>query len=187
MGSKVTVVGAFILEALTKLINAVGTINPGNVGTYEGGNMAMMKLVGLAPAEGLTLGLCRRFRSIVWAIIGGVCLLYFSRLKKTSQPHQSTDKKTESNMLEQETGHNDQSVPLSLKVAIVLANQPVSSLDLSDSALAEVGALPLVLRAIEATQRRRRSHHRRGRPGERRSRSATTWLGRASAFFCRVG
>ena len=148
MGSKVTVVGAFILEALTKLINAVGTINPGNVGTYEGGNMAMMKLVGLAPAEGLTLGLCRRFRSIVWAIIGGVCLLYFSRLKKTSQPHQSTDKKTESNMLEQETGQNDQSVPLSLKVAIVLANQPVSSLDLSDSALAEVGALPLVLRAI---------------------------------------
>ena len=71
VGSKVTVVGAFMLEALTKLINAVGTINPGNVGTYEGGNMAMMKLVGLAPAEGLTLGLCRRFRSIVWAIIGG--------------------------------------------------------------------------------------------------------------------
>ena len=37
---------------------------------------------------------------------------------------------------------------LPLKVAIVLANQPASSLDLSHSALAEVGALPLVLRAI---------------------------------------
>ena len=84
VGSKVTVTGALMLEALTKLINAVGTINPGNVGTYEGGNMAIVKLVGLAPAEGLTLGLCRRFRSIVWAIIGGICLLYFSRLKKTS-------------------------------------------------------------------------------------------------------
>ena len=148
VGSKVTLTGALMLEALTKLINAVGTINPGNVGTYEGGNMAIVKLVGLAPAEGLTLGLCRRFRSIVWAIIGGICLLYFSRLKKTSQPHQSMGKKTESNMLEQETGQNDESTALSLKVAIVLANQPASSLDLSHSALAQVGALPLVLRAI---------------------------------------
>ena len=148
VGSKVTLTGALMLEALTKLINAVGTINPGNVGTYEGGNMAIVKLVGLAPAEGLTLGLCRRFRSIVWAIIGGICLLYFSRLKKTSQPNQSMGKKTESNMLEQETGQNDESTALSLKVAIVLANQPASSLDLSHSALAEVGALPLVLRAI---------------------------------------
>ncbi len=148
VGSKVTLTGALMLEALTKLINAVGTINPGNVGTYEGGNMAIVKLVGLAPAEGLTLGLCRRFRSIVWAIIGGICLLYFSRLKKTSQPNQSMGKKTESNMLEQETGQSDESTALSLKVAVVLANQLASSLDLSHSALAEVGALPLVLRAI---------------------------------------
>ena len=148
MGAKVTFAGALMLEALTKLINAIGTVNPGNVGTYEGGNMAIVKLVGLDPAEGLTLGLCRRFRSIVWAIIGGICLLYFSRLKKTSQPHQSMGKKTESNMLEQETGQIAESAPLMLKVAIVLANQPASNLDLSHSALAEVGALPLVLRAI---------------------------------------
>ena len=53
VGSKVTLSGALMLEALTKLINAVGTINPGNVGTYEGGNMAIVKLVGLDPAEGL--------------------------------------------------------------------------------------------------------------------------------------
>ena len=148
IGTKVTFAGALMLEALTKLINAIGTVNPGNVGTYEGGNMAIVKLVGLAPAEGLTLGLCRRFRSIVWAIIGGICLLYFSRLKKTSQAHQNMGKKTESNMLEQETGQIAESTPLTLKVAVVLANQAASNLDLSHSALAEVGALPLVLRAI---------------------------------------
>jgi phosphatidylglycerophosphate synthase len=148
MGAKVTFAGALMLEALTKLINAIGTVNPGNVGTYEGGNMAIVKLVGLTGSAGLTLGLCRRFRSIVWAIIGGICLLYFSRLKKTSQPHQSMGKKTESNMLEQETGQIAESTPLTLKVAIVLANQAASNLDLSHSALAEVGALPLVLRAI---------------------------------------
>ena len=63
MGSKVSLAGALMLEALTKLINAVGTVNPGNVGTYEGGSMAIVKLVGLNATEGLTLGLCRRFRS----------------------------------------------------------------------------------------------------------------------------
>ncbi len=188
VGSKVTLMGALMLEALTKLINAVGTINPGNVGTYEGGNMAIVKLVGLAPAEGLTLGLCRRFRSIVWAIIGGICLLYFSRLKKTSKPHQSMGQKTESNMLQQETGQNDGSAPLSLKVAIVLANQPASSSDLSHSALAEVGALPLVLRAIVSA--RSAGADRvvvvvdpvNGAP-----RSATTWLGRGVCLHLSSG
>ena len=83
MGSKISLFGALMLEALTKLINAIGSINPGNVGTYEGGNMAIVKLVGLTGSAGLTLGLCRRFRSIVWAIIGGICLLYFSRSKRS--------------------------------------------------------------------------------------------------------
>ena len=148
MGSKVTVMGAFMLEALTKLINAVGSVNPGNVGTYEAGNMAIVKLVGLVPAEGLALGLCRRFRSIVWAVVGALCLVYLSRLKKAGQPHQRTGKRTESNMLQQETKQNVGSASLSSKVAIVLTNQPGSSLDFSHSALAEIGALPLVLRAI---------------------------------------
>ena len=104
MGSKVTVMGAFMLEALTKLINAVGSINPGNVGTYEGGNMAIVKVVGLAPAEGLTLGLCRRFRSIVWAIIGGICLLYYSRSNRKSQPREILGNQTESNVMSQQEG-----------------------------------------------------------------------------------
>ena len=147
MGSKVTVMGAFMLEALTKLINAVGSINPGNVGTYEGGNMAIVKVVGLAPAEGLTLGLCRRFRSIVWAIIGGICLLYYSRSNRKSQPRQILGNQTESNVMSQQEGTQtgDRSHAL-MKIAVVLANQVTT--DLSHSALAEVGALPLVLRAI---------------------------------------
>ena len=147
MGSKVTVMGAFMLEALTKLINAVGSINPGNVGTYEGGNMAIVKVVGLAPAEGLTLGLCRRFRSIVWAIIGGICLLYYSRSNRKSQPREILDNQTESNVMSQQEGTQtgDRSHAL-MSVAVILANQVTR--DLSHSALAEVGALPLVLRAI---------------------------------------
>lgn len=79
MGARVGIVGALILESLTKLINVVGALNPGNVGTYEGGNMLIGRLFRLSPTTGLTLALCRRFRSIFWAIIGGLCLLWYSR------------------------------------------------------------------------------------------------------------
>ena len=96
MGSKVAIVGALMLESLTKLINAIGGLIPGTVGAYEGGNMAIVKLVRLSAGEGLTLGLCRRFRGIVWAIVGGICLLYFSRSKRRLATVESLGKKTES-------------------------------------------------------------------------------------------
>ena len=86
MGFHVGVIGALILESLTKLINVVGALNPGNVGTYEGGNMLIGKLLGLSGGTGLTLALCRRVRSIFWAIIGGLCLLWFSQSKQQSKP-----------------------------------------------------------------------------------------------------
>jgi uncharacterized membrane protein YbhN (UPF0104 family) len=79
LGVQVSFVGALILESLTKLINVIGAINPGNLGTYEGGNMVIGKLVGLSGAQGLTLGLCRRFRAIFWAIVGAFCLVWYSR------------------------------------------------------------------------------------------------------------
>ena len=79
LGAHVSFVGALILESLTKLINVIGAVNPGNLGTYEGGNMVIGRLVGLTGAQGLTLGLCRRFRAIFWAIVGGICLAWYSR------------------------------------------------------------------------------------------------------------
>src|SRR5262249_19074683 len=39
MGTTVSFFGALAIEALTKLVNIAGTFNPGNIGTYEGGNM----------------------------------------------------------------------------------------------------------------------------------------------------
>ena len=148
MGSKGTVVGALMLESLTKLINAIGGLIPGTVGAYEGGNVAIVKLVGLGASEGLTLGLCRRFRGIFWAIVGGICLLYFSRSKRTLQKRESLGNEREFQMLTENVSPSEERSSAPLKVAIVLANEPASNLDLSHSALAEVGALPLVLRAI---------------------------------------
>ena len=79
MGAKTGLLGAFVLEAFTKLINVVGALNPGNFGTYEGGNMVLTRMLGIAGAAGLTLGLCRRVRSLFWKAMGFVCLVAMSR------------------------------------------------------------------------------------------------------------
>lgn len=79
LGTPVTPFTAFILESLTKLISVVGAVNPGNLGTYEGGNMVIGRLVHLSADQGLTLALCRRLRAVFWAIIGALCLIELSR------------------------------------------------------------------------------------------------------------
>jgi uncharacterized protein (TIRG00374 family) len=86
LGAHVSFVSALILESLTKLINVIGAVNPGNLGTYEGGNMVIGKLVGLNGAQGLTLGLCRRARAIFWAIVGAFCLAWYSRSNGLVKP-----------------------------------------------------------------------------------------------------
>lgn len=86
LGAHASFVSALVLEALTKLINVIGAVNPGNLGTYEGGNMVIGKLVGLNGAQGLTLGLCRRFRAIFWAIVGAICLACYSRSNAQANP-----------------------------------------------------------------------------------------------------
>ncbi len=72
-------VGAFVIEAFTKLVNVVGALNPGNIGTYEGGNLLVARLLGFPAAAGVTLALCRRARILFWAAIGAVCLAVWPR------------------------------------------------------------------------------------------------------------
>ena len=148
MGSRVSLLGALMLESLTKLINAIGGLIPGALGAYEGGNMAIAKLVGTSASGGLTLGLCRRFRGIVWAIVGGICLLYFSRSRRILQPNESLKNGMESNMSSEKMALSNEHSLGCQKVAVILASRSNSEGELSNSLLAKVGALPLVLRAI---------------------------------------
>jgi len=84
MGLKLGVFSALAIEALTKLLNAVGTFNPGNVGTYEGGNMLIVGMFRLSGTAGLTLALARRVRGIFWASVGSVCLLALSNRRPST-------------------------------------------------------------------------------------------------------
>jgi len=79
MRAKITLVGAFAMEGLTKVINLVGALNPGNLGTYEGGNMLIANMFGVTATTGLTLALCRRARSVFWAAVGAICMTVMKR------------------------------------------------------------------------------------------------------------
>jgi uncharacterized membrane protein YuzA (DUF378 family) len=83
MGAGFTVGAAFIVESLTKVINLVGALNPGNFGTYEGGSMLIAKMFGVTSTTGLTLALCRRVRTVFWAGVGAMCVIV---MKKAEAP-----------------------------------------------------------------------------------------------------
>ena len=85
MGARIAVVGAFVFEGLTKVINLVGALNPGNLGTYEGGNMLIANMFGVTGTAGLTLALCRRARAIFWAGIGAMCMIVLKRIEWAKQ------------------------------------------------------------------------------------------------------
>ncbi len=130
LGAKIGFLAALAIEALTKMINIVGLFNPGNIGTYEGGNMLIAKMFGLTAAAGLTLGLARRVRALFWAAVGSLCVVVLSKTQKrvsSSQPE-------------------TQSASRGSHVALILANKMAGGS--LDSRLPRVGALPVLLRAI---------------------------------------
>jgi hypothetical protein len=79
MGTRIAVGGAFVVEGLTKVINLLGALNPGNFGTYEAGNMLIAKMFGVTGAAGLTLALCRRARTVFWAGVGALCVILMKK------------------------------------------------------------------------------------------------------------
>ena len=143
LGAPATLLGALILESLTKLINVVGSVNPGNVGTYEGGNMVIGRLVRLTGTQGLLLALCRRLRGVFWAIIGGICLIWFSRKQKPAAiiPNLQTG-----HSQTKEAGETLRQTLAQPSAAFILAH------DLHEGqfepAAASVATLPVTLRAI---------------------------------------
>jgi phosphatidylglycerophosphate synthase len=145
MGSKLTLFGALAVEALTKLVNIVGTFNPGNIGTYEGGNMLITKMFGLTAAAGLTLAFARRLRALFWSGLGILCLIILSnrtkreKINETNEdimevaPEQISSEKLQSTSASQRHSH----------LAVVLANNPGFG-----SPLPQVGSIPILLRSI---------------------------------------
>jgi phosphatidylglycerophosphate synthase len=87
LGVHIGLPASLAAEALTKIVNAVGGFNPGNIGTYEGGNMLIAKFLGFGGTTGLVLAFARRTRAIFWAAVGAVCLVFLSKPNQHSPRH----------------------------------------------------------------------------------------------------
>ena len=144
IGSKVSLLAALAIEALTKLVNLLGIFHPGNIGTYEGGNMLIGRMFGLSFAAGLTLGVIRRVRGIFWAVVGGICLVLLSKSRKRVESEDSFQVPIQVSKNPMNDGQRH--------VAIILAHNLHSDSSFG-ARLPKVGALPVLLRAILGAQK----------------------------------
>jgi len=146
MGTKLTLFGALAIEALTKLVNIAGTFNPGNIGTYEGGNMLIAKMFGLTAAAGLTLAFARRLRALFWAGVGILCLNILSnrtKREKLSGTNEDIMQVAPEQISSEELQSTSASQRRPSHLAVVLANDPGFG-----SPLPKVGSVPILLRSI---------------------------------------
>jgi phosphatidylglycerophosphate synthase len=147
MGTKLTVFGALAIEALTKLVNIAGTFNPGNIGTYEGGNMLITRMFGLTAAAGLTLAFARRLRALFWTGVGMVCLIILSNRTKRERKINEMNEDIMQVAPEQISSEEFQKTSASQRrpshLAIILANDPSFG-----SLVPKVGSVPVLLRSI---------------------------------------
>ncbi len=67
---------AFIIESLTKVINASFSFIPGTIGAYEGGNGIILRTLGYTTATGIALALVRRGAILFSTFIGCIILLW---------------------------------------------------------------------------------------------------------------
>jgi uncharacterized protein (TIRG00374 family) len=153
LGVHIGFLAALIIEALTKLVNAVGSFNPGNVGTYEGGNMLIGKMFSLTNSTGLALAFARRLRALFWTAIGAACLLWLTR--KSGDDHLGSGEKERTireSTVPPADNPNRRSLPGGITFVILLS-EAGATLDRFSSPLARVGALPIPLRTILTAQK----------------------------------
>jgi phosphatidylglycerophosphate synthase len=146
LGARIGFVGAMIIESLTKLVNAIGSFNPGNIGTYETGNMLIGRIFSLTNAAGLALAMARRLRALFWTAVGCICLVLLTRSKKLLNLRASEGEKT--TKIPGSTAHvSSASSSSDVAFAVFLPSaDPQFPLPL-------VGTLPVPLRTILVAQR----------------------------------
>ena len=154
IGVKFGVLSALVVEAMTKLVNVIGNINPGNFGTFEAGNMLIGKMFGLSGAIGLTLGLARRLRAFFWTAVGGTCLFILtrSRSRGNAEGRGSMPDINEVDTEEQADRPFGVTPEGEFAVAIFLSTKGTGDGEVG-SGLARVGSLPILLRNILAARK----------------------------------
>jgi hypothetical protein len=71
-----TLLTAFILESVNRLINVVFKLIPLRAGVDEGGTATLAKVLGFSTTTGVTLAIVRKGRDISWAAIGVALMIH---------------------------------------------------------------------------------------------------------------
>ena len=71
-----TLLTAFILESVNRLINVVFKIIPLRAGVDEGGTATLAKVLGFSTTTGVTLAIVRKGRDICWAAVGFMLIVH---------------------------------------------------------------------------------------------------------------
>lgn len=75
LGVGPTFLGAFIIEALSKLLAVFAFVVPSNLGVREAGTILILQLFQLTAVTGLNLALIRRARALVWVGVGTLLVI----------------------------------------------------------------------------------------------------------------
>jgi hypothetical protein len=70
-----TLLAAFILESVNRVINVVFKFIPFRLGVDEGGSGAVAKVLGFTKAAGITLAIVRKARDIFWTAVGVILMI----------------------------------------------------------------------------------------------------------------
>ncbi len=64
-----------VVEGLTKLVEVGSVLVPGDLGIYQAGTGLIFHIIGFTVSAGVSVGVIRQIRSILWAAVGLVVLL----------------------------------------------------------------------------------------------------------------
>jgi hypothetical protein len=74
LGEPATIKASIAIGALSVFIKGGAFFIPGSLGAQDAGNLLLVTTFGYGDVAGITFALLRRFRELVWVLIGLVCL-----------------------------------------------------------------------------------------------------------------
>jgi hypothetical protein len=66
---------ALSIGALAVFIKGGSFFIPGSLGAQDAGNLLLLQAFGYSDLTGITFALLRRFRELVWIVVGLLCLM----------------------------------------------------------------------------------------------------------------
>ncbi len=85
LGEPATVTAAIAIGALSVFIKGGAFFIPGSLGAQDAGNLLLVTTFGYGEVAGIAFALLRRFRELVWVLIGLICLAMTGKAVKEVQ------------------------------------------------------------------------------------------------------